>query len=73
MGWWCASLKRLVSSYLIQSSYYSKRLGFASLFTRVGGPARVCFKNCFNRPVCPIGLSIRMMERVAGRSARMAG
>ena len=29
-------------------------------------------KNCVNIPMVPISLSIRMMERVAGRSARMA-
>jgi hypothetical protein len=42
------------------------------LSTRTGGPVWVLLKNYINIACSPIRLSIRMMERVAGRSDRMS-
>ena len=56
----------------IRSSSYSERLGSASLSTRTVGPVRVLLgpASTFCRSL--IGLDIRMMARVAGRSDRMS-
>ena len=57
-------------------SYYSGRLGYRVLTLKTFHPPRRTgagrSSNCFKIPPIPIGLAIRMMARVAGRSDRMS-
>ena len=59
-------------SIWIRSSHYSERLGYRLVVHPQRGTLRVCLKNWIIIPNSLLRLSIRMMERVAGRSDRMS-